>query len=301
MSFKEQVLEHAPYKTREGGATVTVFVPYDCGNNCPFCINKQEYWEMSGFSVEKICESIDTMNEITPYCDFVFTGGEPFADPASLSVMLSHVPETHRIFINTTIPVMQLASEESILQCISDNREKITCINVSRHLVRYVEECDDTVLQKIRDMGVSIRINCVLFADYPGEKLPAFIERFTSMGLPIQFRFDYTATTTENLYKEEGDRILADLKRLCTYRMLDGCRMRCGYWFDYHGITITYHKTLQISTIREDGYDILYDVIIKQNGHIHSDWDGTLMDLDAYRNVVYEPYDLKVLDRADEE
>ena len=32
-----------PYKTREGGATVTVFVPYDCQNHCPFCINKQEY------------------------------------------------------------------------------------------------------------------------------------------------------------------------------------------------------------------------------------------------------------------
>ena len=32
-----------PYKTREGGATVTIFVPYDCKNNCPFCINKEEY------------------------------------------------------------------------------------------------------------------------------------------------------------------------------------------------------------------------------------------------------------------
>lgn len=32
-----------PYKTREGGATVTVFVPYDCNNHCPFCINKKEY------------------------------------------------------------------------------------------------------------------------------------------------------------------------------------------------------------------------------------------------------------------
>ena len=25
-----------PYKTREGGATVTVFVPYDCNNHCPY-------------------------------------------------------------------------------------------------------------------------------------------------------------------------------------------------------------------------------------------------------------------------
>ena len=49
-----------PYKTREGGATVTVFVPYDCRNNCPFCINKPEYADMRGFSLKKICKSIKT-------------------------------------------------------------------------------------------------------------------------------------------------------------------------------------------------------------------------------------------------
>lgn len=49
---------HNPYMTREGGATVTVFVPYDCKNHCPFCINKQEYQNPEGFSVEKVCESI---------------------------------------------------------------------------------------------------------------------------------------------------------------------------------------------------------------------------------------------------
>ena len=58
-----------PYMTREGGATVTVFVPYDCGNHCPFCINKEEYSCMDGFSVDKICESIRIMDGITPYCD----------------------------------------------------------------------------------------------------------------------------------------------------------------------------------------------------------------------------------------
>ena len=44
-----------PYMTREGGATVTIFVPYDCGNHCPFCINKEEYSCLDGFSAEKIC------------------------------------------------------------------------------------------------------------------------------------------------------------------------------------------------------------------------------------------------------
>ena len=42
-------------------------------------------------------------------------------------------------------------------------------------------------------------------------------------------------------------------------------------------------------------YDILYDILIKQNGEIHSDWTGVKMDVDAYRRVVFEPYDLKVL------
>ena len=83
-----------PYKTREGGATVTVFVPYDCGNNCPFCINKREYADCSTFSLEKIIESIRTMDAITPYCDFVFTGGEPLADLDSVNrVMIISVSD----------------------------------------------------------------------------------------------------------------------------------------------------------------------------------------------------------------
>ena len=44
-------------------------------------------------------------------------------------------------------------------------------------------------------------------------------------------------------------------------------------------------------------YDILYDILIKQNGDIHSDWDGTPLDVDAYEKVVFEPYDLRWLAR----
>ena len=90
-----------PYKTREGGATVTVFVPYDCKNHCPFCINKEEYANTTDFSLEKICESIRLMDKITPRCDFVFTGGEPFANLEAFQVMLDAVPPTHKIYIST--------------------------------------------------------------------------------------------------------------------------------------------------------------------------------------------------------
>ena len=87
---------------------------------------------------------------------------------------------------------------------------------------------------------------------------------------------------------------------LYTSKGLDGCRMRNGFHFEYKGLHMTYHKTLPYSTIVEKGddgvtYDILYDILIKQNGEIHSDWTGVKMDVDAYRKVVFEPYDLKVL------
>ena len=246
-----------PYKTRSGGATVTIFVPYDCRNHCPFCINKKEYADCTGFSVEAILRSIAVMDAITPECDFVFTGGEPFAQLGDLQRMLDVIPGTHKVYINTTFPVQPGCSAEEMIDFTRRNADKITCINVSRHLQRYVEESPDEV--------------------------------------------DYTETTPENLYEEEHDKILQDLKKQFTYRGLDGCRMRNGFHFEYKGLHMTYHKTLPYSTIVETGedgvtYDILYDILIKQNGDLHSDWTNVPLDVEKYRRVVFEPYDLKVLD-----
>ena len=138
-----------PYKTREGGATVTIFVPYDCENNCPFCINKQEYTDMSQFSLEKICESIRTLDSITPSCDFVFTGGEPLSNLDALQTMLDLIPDTHRVFINTTLPVFKTRTEDELVEFLNRNKEKITCVNVSRHLFSYVEESSDEIFGRL--------------------------------------------------------------------------------------------------------------------------------------------------------
>ncbi len=288
-----------PYKTRAGGATVTVFVPYDCGNNCPFCINKKEYADMTGFSRDAICESIRTMDAITPTCDFVFTGGEPFADLQSLQVMLDAIPPTHKVYINTTLPLLNGVTEDDIVAFAQKNRDKITCINVSRHLVKYVKESGDDLIAR---MPVPVRINCVLFRDYPKDRLVPYIERIKQLGRPIQFRFDYTDTTPENLYDRDHDMIYQDLCKIARYTGLDGCRMRCGFHFDYNGLELTYHKTLPYSTIVEEGedgvtYDILYDILIKQTGEIHSDWTGVKLDVEAYRKVVFEPYDLRWIEK----
>ncbi len=286
-----------PYKTREGGATVTVFVPYDCQNNCPFCVNKQEYANCAGFSVDKILESIRIVDGITPRCDVVFTGGEPFANLESLQRMLDAVPTTHKVYINTTFPVQPWCSAQEMLDFTERNKDKITCINVSRHVDKYVEESPDEV---VGDIATPTRINCVLYMDYPSYKLRDFAERWRKYHIPIQFRYDYTVTTPDNLYEEEHDAILQDLKTRFEYMGLDGCRMRNGFHFRYKDLHMTYHKTLPYSTIVEtdkDGvtYDILYDILIKQNGDLHSDWTGVRLDVERYRNVVFEPYDLHVI------
>ena len=187
-----------PYKTREGGATVTVFVPYDCKNNCPFCVNKEEYADCTGFSLEAIKKSMETMDRLTPYCDFVFTGGEPLANLESLQQMLDKVSLTHKVYINTTLPVSQTQTEEEILAFLERNKQKITCLNISRHMQHFVQESNDSLLEKL---PVRFRINCVLYKNYPKEQLVPFMERFRKVHAPsIQFRFDYTETTPENLY-----------------------------------------------------------------------------------------------------
>lgn len=302
------------YVTRIGGATVTVFVPYDCGNHCAFCINKAEYEDTSKFDLNAIIRSIKVMSVMTPECDFVFTGGEPLANVESLELMLKavHQPETsHKVFINTTIPIKG-TTEEEIAAVLNEwyTEGLITGINVSRHLRKYVEECDDRVFELL---NFEPRINCVLYQlhkDDPKikEKLINFVERFRKITGYIQFRKDYVVTTLENLYDEDNDEILNLLKETFEYKGAFGqYRMRCGYEFEYMGYKLTYHKTLPYSKLPLDDPDtyVLYDIIIKQDGTIKEDWDTSSdaglcnrkcdklaaeLDLNAYMRVKYEEY-----------
>ena len=283
-----------PFKTRTGGATVTVFVPYDCNNHCPFCVNKEEYGDTSTFSLEKILESIRAIGEFTPRCDFVFTGGEPLANLDSLQKMLDAVAGTHRVFINTTLPVMNDYTEDDIVSFLNRNRDKITCVNVSRHLHKFVEEGNDEIFGRLE---VPARVNCVLYLSHSAEKMLEFVRRFEPWNVPIQFRADYTKTTPENLYDETDDDILWQLRSVLRPTLLEGCRIRCNYEFLDGKHVVSYHKTLPYSTMTEtdsegNTYDILYDVLIKQNGDLHSDWTGVPMALEDYKKVIFEPYDL---------
>lgn len=46
------------------GCTVTIFAPYDCGNNCDFCVNKKDYKKYKS-DFEAVLESIKKIHQIT--------------------------------------------------------------------------------------------------------------------------------------------------------------------------------------------------------------------------------------------
>lgn len=302
------------YITRTGGATVTVFVPYDCTNHCPFCINKAEYSDTSKFNLNEVIRSIKIMSVMTPECDFVFTGGEPLADLDSLDKMLEAVHQrgtNHKVFINTTLPVNEKTDEEKLARCLNFwyGSKMIMGVNVSRHLRKYVQECDDKIFTLLK---FEPRVNCVLYnLDLLDKdldtKLIKFVNRFKDITGYIQFRKDYVVTTPSNLYDEEHDEILNKLKEVFHYVGSFGrYRMRVGYEFKAGDYKVTYHKTLPYSKIYlTNNSSVLYDIIIKQDGSIKEDWDTCLevtntnrkcdnlandLDLSAYRKVKYEEY-----------
>lgn len=313
------------YVTRYGGATVTVFVPWDCWNNCPFCLNKAEYENTNNFNLEEVKKSIRIMSVMTPDCDFVFTGGEPLANLLLLQELIYEVHQNgtkHKIFINTTVPTNEYQTIEKVASFLNKWYENklITGVNVSRHLRKYVQECDDKIFKLL---NFEVRINCVIpeLEFYFDEnnilaKLESFVERFRYITKYIQFRADYVTTTPQNLYvrydlnnpEDADDKIFSALAKKFVFKGINGAyRMRIGYDFDANGYRVSYHRTLPYSKIYlKNDLSALYDIIVKQNGAIKEDWDTCIeateigkrkcdnlaldLDLNAYRKVTFEDY-----------
>lgn len=259
----------------KNGATITVFVPYDCKNNCPFCVNKAEYQAHCNFDKNKTISALSTLMHITPNCDIVFTGGEPFEDIYTLDVMLGYIEwqnnagHNHKVFINTTLPTHKY-NEKALARIINEHSKIITGLNVSRHVRPYVKECDDSIFDLLE---VPVRINTVLFDEDEIDGIKKIIKRFKDKKAVVgfQIRENYTTTTPENLYlMEQG--LFPKVKALFPQeKMLFSNNFRWNCQLDDN---VTYHRTLPYSTIVKDGIAEINDIIINQEGDILNDWNG---------------------------
>lgn len=251
------------------GPTVTMFVPYDCNNACPFCVNKKEYSSKTAFDLDRCYQSLDLLDRIFPYNDIVLTGGEPLANHEGLQDILEHIADTHHVYINTTLPVNEGQTIQEVAGVLNKYAEKISCINVSRHLEHYVKECDDKIFDLLKFRH---RINCVVFEDAEEpetkDKLLTFLDRF--QGHEIQLRANYSNLTLENVFETKDDSLFDLISSICEYKYpLEKERFRTGFVFERNGSTITYHKTLPFAKV--DG--IVGDIILRQTGRIYDDWN----------------------------
>ena len=247
------------------GPTVTMFVPYDCKNCCPFCVNKEEYRDTTDFSLDRCYRSLDMMHKVFPENDIVLTGGEPLAELSTMEDILAHIKPGHNVYINTTMPVDDGMTTDQLASVLNRHKDKISCINVSRHLKHYVKECSDEIFNKLE---VRHRINCVVFENPVRDALRAFLDRFE--GQEVQLRANYSKLTLDNVFDTDDDDLFKLISSIADYKgPLEKELFRTGYTFKYKDSVVTYHKTLPYSKI--DGK--IGDIIIRQTGYIYDDWN----------------------------
>lgn len=246
----------------------TIFVPYDCNNNCPFCTSKWMY-RNSGMEInlDKVLEAISYAKG-SPIREFVITGGEPFANLELLKKIVDACDRT--VFINTTLPKKNL---DAVIDYIN-SEEKIEGINISRQfgnlnkLYSYVATPEDIL--KIKK---PIRINVMRTENWL-DHLDSFMDTWIlNRHVLLNLREDYRYITKENL-KVRND-IVDYLASKFVYLGGGGCMVCNGETFVDPSTSkfIHYHRGIEHSCVRYENKTYINDIIIRPDGKVFDDWD----------------------------
>lgn len=278
------------YIVGRNNLAVTIFVPYDCPNHCPFCTSKEDYNDSATFSLEKILESISAVGNIRQVSDFVITGGEPFADLAKLQKILDICAVFRKnIFINTTLPARDAEEAMAIIDFILKNQNIISGINISRHMMLKTNLEVDGIIKVIHETTrIPLRINSVLL-DVKAEekKVIQFIWKYANIVDSINFRGDYTKVKNQDDLRTLDHPILDILFKAenMEYLSSGGCLVCNNNDFRYwlagakRYLYVSLHRGYEHSLVVKGNNYILNDIIIKQDGSILMDWDGQKLDL----------------------
>lgn len=260
------------YRQGRYNLAATIFVPWDCDNNCPFCTSKASYQNCQNFNLYKVLESICLLNKKDEIKEFVITGGEPFADIDGLKKIINCCDKP--VYINTTLPSKTFEQAKDLI----NSTDIIKGINVSRHIgyefknIATVEDLD--LITK------PIRINTVLSnSSITLQELVYFIQKYGKKKRDINIREDYRYTSLDTL--KSRSRTFMWLAEIFDYLETESCMVCNSDYFSVGGDFIcAYHRGLQSSRVWIGDKCYVNDVIVAQDGRIHSDWGSTLQDPD---------------------
>ena len=255
------------YKGR-GNLACTIFVPFKCGNNCPFCNTNSLYdgYTYNEEYLSKIIEWIHYINKNNDVSEFVLTGGEPFFN---LQITKRIIDEMEKIvFINTTLP--NLKNIDEIIEYIN-TEDKIRGINISRHIcIDYnVSVCDKSIIDKIEK---DVRVNCILKDDYTKEQIFDFIDYWATPYRMINFRADYRNITTDTL--KNSDKWSEFFLNNFFWEVTNNCLVcNSEFYSDEDYKVICYHRGLERSCVTYGERCYVNDILIDIYGNIYKDWD----------------------------
>lgn len=285
---KMKVMTDIKYIVGRSNLAVTIFVPYDCPNHCPFCTSKTEYSNTANFSLTGILESVEKVASLSSVKDIVITGGEPFANLEILQKIIDKCAAFKKnLFINTTLPVKTDEEAEKIFELIYRNQNIIKGLNISRHIGFKTKLEDDRLIRAIYNgTHIKLRINSVLLnPSITKDKVKNFISCYECFINSISFRADYTKIKDQNDLRGLDYPLLNILFNMTDLEYLSsgGCLVCNNNDFKKGRIYISLHRGYEHSLVIAGNNYIINDIIIKQDGSILMDWDGSLLDVAALK------------------
>lgn len=267
------------YKKGRINLSATIFVPYDCKNNCTFCTSKVDYKDRSSFSLEHILKRIEELNQNEIIQEYVITGGEPFANISLLKQILKVTKKP--VYLNTTLPdteeVRNFIPQLSAWDCIKG-------INISRHMAFDFNNVFS--IEQINEIVKPVRINTVITDGFVWEDFWMFCDRYGKKKRDINLRADYRLMTFDSL--KARDRISVKLSEHYDYIESESC-MVCNseYYNAGEKFICTYHRGMQYSSVIVGEKCYVSDVIVKQDGRMYKDWD-CVPDPDFERWILHQ-------------
>ena len=271
------------YKIGRNNLAATIYVPYDCDNNCPFCTSKIEYRQHFP-NVGRIVQALKSLVDNPLIQDIVFTGGEPLANMTILKMLVDITRNKGKnVFINTTFPK---DSHDSLFYLLEEGN--VSGINISRHESSYEQDsklfyniAPDWLISKI---SVPVKINAVVTnVDSFITKLPAIINRWNKPNIRLCIRHDFKTTTFTNLHTLTDDPILNYLIQNYSFESHTFCDVCDTVNFEEG---ISYHRGMEHSSIKMGDTVIVNDIIVFPDGFIAYDWDRKpISDLKGFMDL----------------
>lgn len=300
MSDSEKIL----IESGRDNLALTIFVPWDCNKNCPFCTTKKEYAKKLA-SVDDIARlANDVVEHIPDIEDIVISGGEPLDDLDSLLSLLHqlpyHIRASSRVFINTSFPRIKDEDRNTFIRVLAE----IGGFNVSRHVGHdYSEFASLEEIKTLVGDSCPVRINVLLNEQInlidrsKSADVIEHIEHLMSYGyFDIQLRANYLKTKQAKIsgdihgfvLKKDDDMTSLYLSSFGKLRT-SGCAVCFTIATTYNNSdkVISFHKGLKSTKRYFDDYYEVNDVIITPSGHIKLDWDDApvkLSQIELYRD-----------------